>query len=219
MRELKFRNLRPDEIEIRPTDTKTKGSALLLLYQNARCAMAILDETVGTDWQCDYKEVNGNIYCGIGIKMDDEWVWRWDCGSFNAKDDEIQSKADASDAFKRAAVRWQIGRELYYTPKVRIKAPDSYYFNNRFCMTFTVRDIAFEDNVCTKLIVIDKFGNVVYNLDSYQTMAVPAELKAAVANSNDTEELKCVWTSNANWHGNKDFKAMVSDRKREITTN
>lgn len=216
MKELRFRNLRPDEIEIRPTDTKTKGSALLLLFQNARSAMAILDETVGTDWQCDYKEVNGNIYCGIAIKIDNEWVWRWDCGSFNAKDDEIQSKADASDAFKRAAVRWQIGRELYYTPKVRIKCPDSFYWNGKLNMSFTVNDIAFEGNVCTKLIIVDKFGNEVYRLDLYPTIAVPAEIQESILAAKDVKSLKAIWTNNQNWHQNKDFKAMVNARKQDI---
>ena len=50
-----FRNLFPSEIQIRPTDTKYKGSATLLLYQDARCAMDILDETIGSDkWQKEY---------------------------------------------------------------------------------------------------------------------------------------------------------------------
>ena len=212
MKEIKFRNLRPDEIEIRPTDTKTKGSALLLLFQNARCAMNILDETVGTDWQNDYKEVNGNIYCGIGIKMDDEWVWRWDCGSFNAKDDEIQSKADASDAFKRAAVRWNIGRELYYTPKVRIKCPDSYYYNNRLCMQFSVKEIMFSGKECTRLVIIDKFGNIVY------TYGVSTKIQNEVAEASNLEELEAVWNNHKDLQKDTIFKSLVKSRKSGLTT-
>lgn len=164
MKELKFRKLKADEIQVRPTDTRTKGKALLLLYQDARCAMNILDETVGCDWQKDYKEVNGNIYCGIAIKMDNEWRWRWDCGSFTAKEDDMQSKADASDATKRAAVCWGIGRELYNTPKLQIKCPDSYYYNDRMNMSFTVKTIEWDekDNL-VDLVVVDKFNHTVYD--------------------------------------------------------
>lgn len=163
-RELKFRKLRADEIQVRPTDTKRKGSCLLLLYQDARCAMNILDETVGCDWQKDYKEVNGNIYCGIAIKIDDEWRWRWDCGSFTAKEDDMQSKADASDATKRAAVCWGIGRELYNTPKLQVKCPDSYYYNDRMNMSFTVSKIEWDSNDnLSELVVVDKFNHVVYD--------------------------------------------------------
>lgn len=164
-KELRFRKLRADEIQVRPTDTRNKGKALLLLYQDARCAMNILDETVGCDWQKDYKEVNGNIYCGIAIKIDDEWRWRWDCGSFTAKEDDMQSKADASDATKRAAVCWGIGRELYNTPKLQIKCPDSYYYNDRMNMSFTVKTIEWDekDNL-VDLVVVDKWGKEVYNL-------------------------------------------------------
>lgn len=164
-KELKFRKLRADEIQVRPTDTKRKGSCLLLLYQDARCAMNILDETVGQfGWQKQYQNINGNIYCGIGIKNENEWVWKWDNGSFTAKEDDMQSKADASDATKRAAVCWGIGRELYATPKLQIKCHDSYYYNDRMNMTFTVKSISWDENDnLTDLVVVDKYDNVVYD--------------------------------------------------------
>ena len=166
-KELRFRKLRADEIQVRPTDTRTKGKALLLLYQDARCAMNILDETVGQfGWQKRYENINGNIYCGIGIHDSEtnEWVWKWDCGSFTAKEDDMQSKADASDATKRAAVCWGIGRELYATPKLQIKCPDSYYYNDRMNMSFTVKTIEWDeqDNL-VDLVVVDKFNHVVYD--------------------------------------------------------
>ena len=162
---LKFRKLRADEIQVRPTDTKRKGSCLLLLYQDARCAMNILDETVGSfGWQKQYQNINGNIYCGIGIKNEDEWVWKWDNGSFTAKEEDMQSKADASDATKRAAVCWGIGRELYSTPKLKIACPDTYYYNDKMNMSFTVSKIEWDDNDNLKeLVVVDKFNHIVYD--------------------------------------------------------
>lgn len=167
MAELKFRKLRADEIQVRPTDTKTKGKCLLLLYQDARCSMNILDETVGQfGWQKDYKEINGNIYCGIGIRCENEWIWKYDCGAITAKEDDIQGKADASDAMKRAAVCWSIGRELYSTPKIKITCPDSYYFNDKMNMTFSVKSINWDGDRLVDLVIVDRFGKEVYNYNS-----------------------------------------------------
>jgi hypothetical protein len=166
MREINFRKLRADEIQVRPTDTRRKGSCLLLLYQDARCAMNILDETVGQfGWQKRYDNINGNIYCGIAIKDTDtnEWVWKYDCGAFTAKEEDMQSKADASDATKRAAVCWGIGRELYATPKLKITCPESYYYNDKLTMIFAVKSIEWDGDKLVDLVVVDKFGKVVYD--------------------------------------------------------
>lgn len=163
-RDLKFRKLRADEIQVRPTDTRRKGSCLLLLYQDARCAMNILDETVGQfGWQKRYENINGNIYCGIAINNEGEWVWKYDCGAFTANDEDMQSKADASDATKRAAVCWGIGRELYATPKLKINCPESYYYNDKMNMSFTVKTIEWDGENLVDLVVVDKFGKVVYD--------------------------------------------------------
>lgn len=160
---MEFRKLAASEIQVRPTDTKNKGRATLLLYQDARCAMDILDEAVGNEnWQKEYYEVKGNVYCKIGIKNQfGEWVWKADCGSESNVDAE---KGEASDAFKRSAVSWGIGRELYATPKVKINCPDSYYYNDKMTMTFTVKEIKWgEKNELISLIILDKFGKEVYN--------------------------------------------------------
>lgn len=159
---MEFRVLRNNEIQVRPTDTKYKGKATLLLYQDARCAMDILDETVGSEnWQKEYYEVKGNVYCKIGILTENGWVWKADCGTESNVDAE---KGEASDAFKRAAVCWGIGRELYSTPKIRVDCQDSYYYNDKMTMTFTVKEIVWGENKELKsLIILDKFGNEVYN--------------------------------------------------------
>ena len=62
-----MRPLRADEIEVRVGQVYEKGVSMLL-YKNARTDMQILDETFGQmNWQKDYKEIKGNLYCGIGI--------------------------------------------------------------------------------------------------------------------------------------------------------
>lgn len=158
---IEFKTLGADMIEVRPTDTKNKGKATLLLYQTARCPMEILDESCPGAWASDYKEVAGNVYCGIGIKIDDEWVWRWNAGT---EGNIGEGKSTASDAFKRAATMWGIGRELYNTPRVKIDCPDSYYYNDKMTMTFSVKEIEWDENRrCKRLVIVDRFGKEVYN--------------------------------------------------------
>ena len=82
-----------------------------LAYIDARDVMDLLDEVVGVEnWQCEYRDIDGKVYCGIGIWVDDKWVWKWDMG---VKSDFEADKGEASDAFKRAGVKWGIGRFLY----------------------------------------------------------------------------------------------------------
>ena len=111
-----MRPLRADEIEVRIGQVYEKGVSMLL-YKNARVDMAILDETYGEfGWQNDYKEIKGNMYCGIAVLnwlTGDDWVWKWDCGTESNTEKE---KGEASDSFKRAGFRWGIGRELYTAP-------------------------------------------------------------------------------------------------------
>ena len=157
-----FRKLKANELQIKCTDTKFKGSATLLIYKDARVDQKVLDETVTPmRWQKDYKEIDGKIYCGVGIKNADngEWIWKWDCGTEGNFEAE---KSEASDAFKRACFNWGLGRELYDTPKLKIKCPDNYYYNDKMNMTFTVKSIEWKDNELVDLVIVDKFGKVVY---------------------------------------------------------
>ena len=88
----------------------TKGIALA--YIDARDVMDRLDAVCGPGgWQCQYPHANGKTVCAIGIKVGDDWVWKAD----GAGDSDIEAEKGAlSDAFKRAAVRWGIGRYLYH---------------------------------------------------------------------------------------------------------
>lgn len=88
----------------------TKGMALAFI--DARDVMDRLDAVCGPGgWQCRYPHANGKTVCEIGIKAGDEWVWKAD----GAGDTDVEKEKGAlSDAFKRAAVRWGIGRYLYH---------------------------------------------------------------------------------------------------------
>lgn len=183
-----FRKLRADELQIKCTDTKFKGSATLLIYKDARVDQKVLDETVTPmRWQKDYKEIDGKIYCGVGIKNAEngEWIWKWDCGTEGNFEAE---KSEASDAFKRACFNWGLGRELYDTPKIKIKCPDNYYYNDKLSMTFSVKSIEWNDNELADLVIVDKFNNVVYD---YKNLGE----KTTVPNL-ETEEQKFFQLSN-----------------------
>jgi len=87
---------------------KTKGIALA--YIDARDVMKRLDEVCGLDWQDRYPFVG---CCEIGIKVNGEWIWR----ANGADETNVEGiKGQYSDAFKRAAVMFGIGRYLYYLP-------------------------------------------------------------------------------------------------------
>jgi hypothetical protein len=92
--------------------------ATCVAYIDARQVQDTLDEEVGADnWQCRFSEHKGNLFCEVGIRTPDGWVWKSDCGSESNIEKE---KGEASDAFKRAAVMWGIGRFLYSMDVVKL---------------------------------------------------------------------------------------------------
>ena len=164
---MKFRLLKESEIECRVKQCTEKG-AVLLLYKDARTDMNILDEAVGAEfWESDYKEIKGNLYCGIGIWSNarNAMIWKWDCGIESREDgDGNQKKGEASDAFKRAGFKWGIGRELYSAPFIFIR-PDMVNIirGERKCVTydtFSIEKIAYDEDCKISGIAIrnDKTG-------------------------------------------------------------
>ena len=85
----------------------------VLAYVTNRAIMKRLDSVCGKgNWKNEYKDLpnNAGVECGISIKIDGEWVTKWDA----APNTQIEStKGGRSDAMKRAAVQWGIGRYLY----------------------------------------------------------------------------------------------------------
>ena len=93
--------------------------ASCVAYIDARDVQDLLDKVVEAGkWQALYEEHKGNLFCKIGIKIGEEWIWRSDCGT---ESNVEKQKGEASDAFKRAAVMWGIGRFLY--SKTIVKLP------------------------------------------------------------------------------------------------
>lgn len=117
---------------------KGGGKATALFYIDARDVRDRLDFVCGPEnWQCRYpiadpstithsetkedkwgkpiviSKTQGKTICELGIRINDEWVWKSD----GAGDSDVESEKGAiSDALKRAAVCWGVGRYLYDLP-------------------------------------------------------------------------------------------------------
>lgn len=180
--ELRFRNLKAEEIECRVNQIESNWCSLLL-YKDARCDMNILDETVGaTHWERDHKELKGNIYCGVSIydSEKDDWITKWDAGAETYTEKE---KGEASDSFKRACVNWGIGRELYTSPQIFIlprkdmvkKGKEHEFFKNdkdKYATKtrFSVEYIGYDENNAIKdLIIRDEKGHIRFSELSKET--------------------------------------------------
>lgn len=95
-----------------PFERNGRFSAMALAYIDARDVMDTFDRVCGPEnWQDRYTETpRGRIICEIGIKVSDDWVWKSDGAGETAVEGE---KGGISDALKRAAVHWGVGRYLY----------------------------------------------------------------------------------------------------------
>jgi hypothetical protein len=89
-----------------PIDKSKPVKAQMLVYIDARDVQDRLDEVCGCNWSNNLKEVAGRMVCGItinGITKSD-----------GAGDTDFEGeKGGISDAFKRSAVMWGVGRYLY----------------------------------------------------------------------------------------------------------
>lgn len=107
---------REDEVEWRIQSSGYHQSngpwARVLCYIQNRAVQNRLDEVVGPQNWCNRFTVgpSGGVMCGLTINIDNDWITKWD----GAENTDIESvKGGLSDAMKRAAVMWGIGRYLY----------------------------------------------------------------------------------------------------------
>lgn len=106
--------------------TKDRSKAICTAYIDARDVMNVLDKHCEYGWESAFKEVSGFIFAGIRIRDDKGNTFvKWDAGMRveNNPDDQMYEQAGksaASDAFKRAAVMWGVGRFLYDLPMVTL---------------------------------------------------------------------------------------------------
>lgn len=188
MEKIEFRTLTANEIECRVGNVAKDGSGFfLLLYKNARVDQTILDETFGIwGWQCKYYQVKNTMVCSIGIynKERNEWIWKDNGGDDDSQMEQV--KAELSDSFKRAAFCLGIGRELYYSPKIYIKATDT---NSKFAR-YTVKSIEYDKNkrITNLAIINEKTKEVVFYYGKDKNNSQNGDLPPKSDNSTPLEE-------------------------------
>lgn len=164
--DLKFRDLKADEIECRVAQISAKGCSLLL-YKDARCDQNILDESVGCmNWERKHTRENANCIVSIWDEDKKMWVSKEDTGTESNTEAE---KGLASDSFKRACFNWGIGRELYTAPFIWVSAENCTITNNpktgkpQCSDRFAVESITIENKKITALSIKNaKTGDIVY---------------------------------------------------------
>ncbi|QEL17165.1 Rad52/Rad22 family DNA repair protein [Limnoglobus roseus] len=109
-----------DHKEVKFKPQVVKGNrAMALAYIDARMIEDRLDDVLGVaGWQDEYETLaDGSVVCRLRLKIDGEWVTKMDVGSPSEQPDGgDRMKAAFSDALKRAAVKFGIGRYLYRLP-------------------------------------------------------------------------------------------------------
>jgi hypothetical protein len=97
-----------------------------LEYITARHVMNRLDEVLGPEnWSDEYEQVEHGILCKLTIWLPDgSTVTKCDAGGHAGMADQgDDEKSGFSDAFKRAAVKFGIGRELYRDGTAKLAPP------------------------------------------------------------------------------------------------
>jgi hypothetical protein len=107
-----------EEVRFKPA-VISGNRALALAYVDARAIQDRLDEVLGVSgWQDDYECLpDGSVVCRLRLRLGDKWITKMDVGGPSEQPDEgDRRKAAFSDALKRAAVKFGIGRYLYRLP-------------------------------------------------------------------------------------------------------
>ncbi len=108
----------PREVKFKPAVVSGQR-ALALAYVDARVIQDRLDDVLGVaGWQDEYECLpDGSVVCRLRLRLGDEWITKMDVGGPSEQPDEgDRRKAAFSDALKRAAVKFGIGRYLYRLP-------------------------------------------------------------------------------------------------------
>ncbi len=108
----------PSEVKFKPA-VVSGNRAMALAYVDARVIQDRLDDVLGVEgWSDDYECLaDGSVVCRLRCKLGEEWVTKVDVGGPSEQQDGgDRMKAAFSDALKRAAVKFGVGRYLYRLP-------------------------------------------------------------------------------------------------------
>jgi len=107
------------EVKFKPQAVKG-NRALALAYVDVRAIMDRLDNVLGVEnWQDRYQLLPDNsVMCQLRLRIGGRWITKSDVGGPSEQPDGgDRLKAAFSDALKRAAVKFGIGRYLYRLPQ------------------------------------------------------------------------------------------------------
>jgi|GEM_PF-469600 len=110
--------LSADEVEWRPGQSNRNGDKTrLLAYIDNRAVLNRLDNIFGPEhWRNELQSVPDGFIAGLSLQLDDgSWITKWDGAGLTSFE---AVKGGISDAQKRAAHQWGLGRELYSYPTV-----------------------------------------------------------------------------------------------------
>jgi hypothetical protein len=111
--------IQSNEIEWRVQQQTSTGKLIIVPYINNRCVMQRFDAAFGpTNWTSEFREIGNGFICRLTVTVDKKTVYREDGAS---KTNIEPEKGGISDAMKRAAVQFGLGRCLYDYPKVMIE--------------------------------------------------------------------------------------------------
>jgi hypothetical protein len=108
----------PREVKFKPQMVKN-NKALAIAYVDVRVIEDRLDDVVGVEnWQDNYEILpDGSVTCRLTIQLGGTWITKMDVGSPSEQPDGgDRLKAAFSDALKRTAIKFGIGRYLYRLP-------------------------------------------------------------------------------------------------------
>ena len=109
----------PNEIEWRVQSQTSTGKLIVVPYINNRCVMHRFDAAFGAEnWTSEFREIANGFLCRLTVTINDREVYREDGAS---KTNIEPEKGGISDAMKRAAVQFGLGRCLYDYPRVFIE--------------------------------------------------------------------------------------------------
>jgi len=119
MNEILTAPILPSEIEWRVQSQTSTGKLIVVPYINNRCVMQRFDAAFGAaNWTSEFREITNGFICRLSVTIDKRTIYREDGAS---KTNIEPEKGGISDAMKRAAVQFGLGRCLYDYPKVMVE--------------------------------------------------------------------------------------------------
>jgi hypothetical protein len=96
-------------------------------YITNRCVMNRFDAAFDPfGWTSEIREIQGGFVCRLSVLIDGKWIYREDGASKTHIEPE---KGGISDAMKRCAVQFGLGRSLYDYPRVQIAVQSKFIPN------------------------------------------------------------------------------------------